>query len=162
MIKQFQTLFFNPTLISFQSPRCPLSKSLGSIHHGSRACTIIPTQKMRSSWLASLLALISISLAAEDTPKARKPCTIRSPTTGLDFDLSGLSVLPPKEDGQKSNKPEKVESWMARGYDSGVNYTINICAPVVEDLEDVVGVSESLWQNVSSFYTSAGKTYSLG
>jgi cation-dependent mannose-6-phosphate receptor len=49
-----------------------------------------------------------------------------------------------------------------RGYDYGANFTVNFCAPVVENLTDVVGIEESRWQNVSAFYEKEGKTYSIG
>ena len=122
---------------------------------------------MKSGWLSTCLVLTICSAFAaatapeEAAPKPPKPCTITSPAM-LDFDLSGLSVLP-KTEGQKNKKDAKEESWMARGYDSGVNYTINICAPVVEDVKKVEGVDESKWHNISAFYTTLeGKTFSLG
>ncbi|CAF9910154.1 MAG: hypothetical protein GOMPHAMPRED_006974 [Gomphillus americanus] len=117
---------------------------------------------MKSGWLLTCFVLTTCSaFAAEEALKPRKPCTVQSPKH-LDFDLSGLSVLP-KTEGQKSTKGARNESWMAIGYDSGVNYTINICAPVIEDIKDVEGVDESKWQNISAFYTSeSGKTFSLG
>lgn len=52
--------------------------------------------------------------------------------------------------------------YHARGYDYGSNFTINICGAVVEPIENVVGVEESKWQNISAYYTSKGDAYSLG
>jgi cation-dependent mannose-6-phosphate receptor len=118
---------------------------------------------MRFGSLVTFLVLGCLSIvSAEDTKtKPRRPCTIKSPTSGLDYDINGLAVLP-KEEGKKANKNDREESWQARGYDYKVNYTINFCAPVVEELKDVVGVEETLWKNVSAFYRSEDKIYALG
>ena len=51
---------------------------------------------------------------------------------------------------------------MAKGYDYGVNFTMNFCAPVVEEIKDVKGVEEKMWRNVSGFYRREGKIYSIG
>ncbi|TAQ87861.1 hypothetical protein B7494_g3823 [Chlorociboria aeruginascens] len=88
------------------------------------------------------------------------PCTIAS-GTGSFYDLRPLSVVPPEE-GKRPVKNAKIDSWHARGHDYKSNFTLNICAPVVEDIEDVVGVEKSLRKNVSAFYDYEGKTYSLG
>lgn len=55
-----------------------------------------------------------------------------------------------------------MESWHAKGYDYGSNFTLNFCAPVVEDIGEVEGVDRELWKNVSAYYTAGGKTYSIG
>ena len=107
------------------------------------------------------LALLPLLISAADEPKHAKPCTVTSPSSGSYFDLSSLAVLPPAEDGKKS-KDDWDESWMARGHDYGVNFTMNFCAPVVEELKDVVGVDKDEWRNVSAFYKQGEKTYSLG
>lgn len=101
--------------------------------------------------------------AADDSKKAKtpKPCTARSPSTDRFFDLNPIWLQLPSEDKKKS-KDDRTESWKARGYDIGYNFTINFCGPVIEELEDVVGVKESLWKNVSAFYEHDGKTYSIG
>ncbi|KAI5310264.1 Cation-independent mannose-6-phosphate receptor CI-MPR [Ascosphaera atra] len=39
---------------------------------------------------------------------------------------------------------------------------MNICAPVIENLNAVEGVDESNWKNISAYYTKDGKTYSIG
>ena len=49
-----------------------------------------------------------------------------------------------------------------KGYDYNVNFTINICSPVVEDVKNVQGVEKDMWQNVSAYYTHCGKTFSIG
>lgn len=103
------------------------------------------------------------ALAADDNNKAKekplKPCTIRSPSSGAFFDLNSLHINPPGEDARKD---DHIESWHARGYDYGHNFTLNFCGPVVEELDDVEGVSKSLWKNVSAFYTVGSTTYSIG
>lgn len=93
-------------------------------------------------------------------PKPVDPCTISS-TTGSFFDLRPLSIQPPEE-GKKPAKNAKTDSWHARGYDYKGNFTLNVCAPVVEGVKDIVGVDENHWQNVSAFYEFDGKKYSVG
>jgi cation-dependent mannose-6-phosphate receptor len=74
-----------------------------------------------------------------------------------------LSLSPPKtKDGEKVRKGDREESWHSRGWDYGANFTINICAPVIEELDDVVGIEKERRQNVSAYYTMDGKTYSIG
>ena len=72
-----------------------------------------------------------------------------------------IKVLPLK-DHKKAHKDDRIESWHARGYDYGTNFTLNFCAPVIETLTDVVGIAEGLWGNVSAYYEMNGKTYSIG
>ncbi|KAI1946011.1 Cation-independent mannose-6-phosphate receptor CI-MPR [Ophidiomyces ophidiicola] len=104
------------------------------------------------------------SAATEDkTEKKLKPCTIYSPNTGAYFDLNTITLSPPEtKDGKKVRLDDREDSWHARGYDYGANFTINFCAPVIEKLQDVVGVEKERWQNVSAFYKLDGKTYSIG
>jgi cation-dependent mannose-6-phosphate receptor len=96
----------------------------------------------------------------DDVKKPVDPCTIAS-SSGSFYDLRPLSVLLPAE-GKKRGKNDKTDSWHARGYDYKSNFTLNICAPVVEDVEHVVGIGKSEWKNVSAFYEFEDKTYSLG
>ncbi|THX08714.1 mannose 6-phosphate receptor domain-containing protein [Aureobasidium pullulans] len=122
---------------------------------------------MQPSILYSLLAfaLPAVVSAASDDSKGKKenhvPCTIRSPTSGAFFDLNPLHVILP-DDPKKASKDARNESWSARGYDYGANFTINFCGPVVENLTNVQGVDEARWQNVSAFYELDGKTFSIG
>lgn len=81
--------------------------------------------------------------------------------TGAYYDLNTITVLPPTEH-KRAHKDELPHSWKAKGYDYGTNFTINFCAPVIESLENVVGVEESLWKNISAYYMFDGKTYSIG
>ncbi|XHF97882.1 hypothetical protein AWENTII_001456 [Aspergillus wentii] len=113
-----------------------------------------------------LLAPFSPVAAASDDSGSHdvlSPCVARSPTTGLYYDLSSLSVYPvlPKG-GEKTHKHTRDESWHAKGHDYNANFTLNICAPVVEDVKDVVGVESSRWKNVSAYYEKEGKVYSIG
>ena len=108
----------------------------------------------------SLFLALCFSGAQAADPKPLKPCTITS-KSGLTYDLNTLAVQP-LHDGKKAHKDDREGSWTARGYDYGSNFTLNFCAPVIEELEDVVGVDEKLWRNVSAYYTKKGKTYSIG
>ena len=109
-----------------------------------------------------LVALFhAFSALAADDSKSGKPCTVTSPNHNTYYDLRKLAVLP-LEEGEKKHKDDREESWHAKGYDYGANFTINFCAPVVEELKSVVGVEEKLWKNVSAFYEKEGKTYSIG
>jgi len=98
--------------------------------------------------------------SSDDKAKPVDPCTVTS-STGSFYDLRPLTILPPV-DGKKRAKNEKIDSWHAKGYDYKSNFTLNVCAPVIEELEDVVGIKKELWQNVSAFYESGSEIYSLG
>lgn len=88
-----------------------------------------------------------------------RPCTIKSPSSGAFFDLNELHIEDPTQ--SKSKHPRK-QSWNTTGYDYGYNFTMNFCGPVIEELDDVVGVDKALWKNVSAFYTFKDRTFSLG
>jgi len=119
---------------------------------------------MKFSYACVVLALSIAGAAADEKTKEKpvKPCTIRSPSSGAFFDLNSLHIQPPSKDSKSSKKDDKPESWHAKGYDYGANFTLNICGPVVEELDDVVGVHKSLWKNTSAFYTVGKRTYSIG
>jgi hypothetical protein len=110
--------------------------------------------------LLLLLALYSQQAHSDDNPKPVDPCTVAS-SSGSFYDLRPLAIRP-LADGKKPGKNEKTDSWHARGYDYMSNFTLNICAPVVEDLHDVEGIDRSLYKNISAFYEDGSKTYSLG
>lgn len=116
---------------------------------------------MRLTSLSILLPILlsSISVFADSEPP--KPCTISSPSTGAYYDLNEIAVQP-LVDHKPQHKDDRTESWHARGYDYGTNFTMNFCRPVIEDVSDVVGVDDSLWKNVSAFYEHDGKFYSIG
>lgn len=116
---------------------------------------------------AVLAVLACQAAAASDGEGSKKepppkPCTIRSSTSGNFFDLNQLYIEPPKKDAKQTKSPAAVESWHSRGYDYGANFTMNICGPVVEELDDVVGLTSSQRKNVSAYYTKGKETYSMG
>ncbi|KAI1075402.1 mannose 6-phosphate receptor domain-containing protein [Whalleya microplaca] len=117
-----------------------------------------------SSAVLSLLSLTSISLAADaDKTTTSTACTASS-TSGAFFDLRSDIAVKPNADGSKpphSNGAPTV-NYHARGYDYGSNFTLNVCGPVIGELDGVMGVEEGKWQNISAYYTSKGFTYSLG
>lgn len=123
-------------------------------------------------WFTSATSLLLLGSAASGLAVAAsdsgahhsetKPCVARSPLSGLFFDLNAISLAPPELKKGKPVKDAREESWHARGHDYPANFTLNICAPVIEKLEDVVGVEKSRWQNVSAYYEQAGKIYSIG
>ncbi|KAI4244964.1 MAG: hypothetical protein LQ352_006669 [Teloschistes flavicans] len=109
--------------------------------------------------LLPTLSLLPLSFAADSKPLA--PCTIFSPSTNAYFDFNPLTVLPLK-DHKKVHKDDRAESWHARGYGMGTNFTLNFCAPVIETKTEAVGIEESQLKNISAFYEWKGKTYSIG
>lgn len=125
--------------------------------------------KLSNGFLQSAALLLSqfpFARTASDPSSpnsALSPCVARSPTTGLYFDLNAISLSAPVlKEGEKPGKAARTDSWHARGHDYGTNFTLNFCAPVVEDVKNVVGVSRDRWKNVSAFYERDGKTYSIG
>ncbi|KAL2043068.1 hypothetical protein N7G274_004128 [Stereocaulon virgatum] len=115
---------------------------------------------MRQYLPATILPLLlSTALAVDSKPV--KPCQIYNPINGNFYDLNSITVQP-LVDHKKAHKDDRDESWHARGYDYDKNFTMNFCAPVIEPLDDVVGVKSELVKNVSAFYTHGGLTYSIG
>ncbi|KAI5863333.1 mannose 6-phosphate receptor domain-containing protein [Durotheca rogersii] len=117
-----------------------------------------------ASALLALLSLPSISLAADaDKTTTTLPCTATS-VSGAFFDLRPDIALKLNPDGSKPahSNGAPLADYHARGYDYGSNFTLNICGAVVEPVEDVIGVDEGKWRNVSAYYVSKGDVYSLG
>lgn len=107
--------------------------------------------------LLSLYA--SSSLASTEAKPVIHPCTIYSPATGSFFDLRPLQLT---TDGTKYQAASN-ESYHAKGYDYPSNFSINFCGSVVEQLEDVQGVSPSKVANISAYYKDIrGDIYSIG
>lgn len=98
--------------------------------------------------------------ASDDKPADTIPCTAKSPNTHGFYDLRSLAVE--RVDPEKKVGGEKTDSWKAKGHDYNGNFSLNICAPVVEEIQDVVGVEESLWKNASAYYEADGKVFSIG
>ncbi|KAI4184070.1 MAG: hypothetical protein L6R41_004997 [Letrouitia leprolyta] len=107
----------------------------------------------------AVLFLVPALAAADSTPLS--PCTIYRPDSSFYYDLRPIAVQPLK-DHKKAHKDARTESWHARGYDLGTNFTLNFCAPVIERIEKAVGVDDDLLKNISAFYEWKGKTYSIG
>jgi cation-dependent mannose-6-phosphate receptor len=125
------------------------------------SCILLSTVSTGSLQPRAAHSLQSRDSSSDKKSKPLKPCTIRSPTSERFFDLNPIAVTLPEE-GKKPHKDDRTESWHSRGHDYGVNFTINFCKPVVEEIEDVVGVKKAHWGNVSAFYEMKGKTYSIG
>ncbi|XMA08489.1 hypothetical protein WAI453_001280 [Rhynchosporium graminicola] len=118
--------------------------------------------RLPTSLLITLALHYGVNGAASDEKKLLEPCTISS-ASGNFYDLRSLSI--PVPTGDKVSKGVKVDDWLARGYDyhnNTANFTLNVCAPVVGALEDVVGVEKNLWRNVSAYYEIDDKKYSIG
>ncbi|KAK7949546.1 hypothetical protein PG996_000133 [Apiospora saccharicola] len=122
---------------------------------------------MRSilSFPPAFLALLALSGAAIAADPEKTPTTTACTTTttaGSFFDLR--PDIAKKGTGAKHRRrgaaPEK--DYHARGWDYGYNFTLNVCAPVVETPEAVQGINKDLWQNISAYYTSKSETFSLG
>ena len=99
--------------------------------------------------------------AKDDSAKDFEPCTAVNPANSNFYDLRKITV-PPLVNHKKAHKDDRDESWHARGYDYGTNFTINFCAPVIESLKDVEGIKDSMTKNISAFYKVGSKTYSIG
>jgi cation-dependent mannose-6-phosphate receptor len=135
------------------------------------------------SW-ALLLPVLACGVLADDTDTpattvttAVPVCTAISSTgSGAFFDLRpDIAVAPldskssPNFRGQQQQPPpppsgsQPTTDYRARGWDYGMNFTLNICGAVTEPIRDVVGVDEKLWQNVSAYYTTPdGDKISIG
>ncbi|KAI0480064.1 mannose-6-phosphate receptor binding domain-containing protein [Xylariaceae sp. FL0804] len=117
-----------------------------------------------ATWLP-LLGLLSNSLAADSstTVTASVACTATS-AAGAYFDLTPDVALKPKADGSKPSHSNgaPLQDYHARGYDYGYNFTLNLCQPVVEPVEEVKGLDADKWASVSAYYVSKGDVYSLG
>ncbi|KAI1805585.1 mannose 6-phosphate receptor domain-containing protein [Daldinia bambusicola] len=129
----------------------------------SGSTSISPTLLPLLSFL--YLASSSLASAAGDADKTTTStaCTASS-TSGAFFDLRPDMALKKNPDGSKPSNSNgaPLADYHAKGFDYGFNFTLNICASVVEPVDEVVGVEPSLWKNVSAYYTSKGDVYSLG
>lgn len=117
-----------------------------------------------SSGLVLLLAA-AIARAADSTTSSTTSsapaCTAASKSgTGAFYDLRP-DIAVKAEDG-KSTKGSITTDYHARGWDYGRNFTLNICAPVIDAVEDVVGLNKVESKNVSAYYTYKNEIYSIG
>ncbi|KAG5927083.1 hypothetical protein E4U53_002930 [Claviceps sorghi] len=112
-------------------------------------------------------ALVAATLASAKKPSL-PPTTTNLPActatassgTGGFFDLR-----PAVAHAQPRGKPHKaglIKDYRSRGYDYGKNFTLNICAAVVDPVTNVMGVPKRSWENVSAYYTAHGNIYSIG
>lgn len=106
------------------------------------------------------LALDSQARTSTTTTAPAPACTAYSHNTGAFFDLRPAKASKPGEG--KSRKRGPTEDYHIRGYDYGRNFTLNICGPVVDPVEDVVGLGKDEWKNVGAYYTYKGEVYSIG
>ncbi|OLN87456.1 putative mannose 6-phosphate receptor-like protein [Colletotrichum chlorophyti] len=113
-----------------------------------------------------LLLLAAATARAADTSttsttSSAPACTAASKSgNGAFYDLRP-DIAVKAEDG-KSAKNSITTDYHARGWDYGRNFTLNICAPVIDAVEDVVGLSKGESKNVSAYYTYKNEIYSIG
>lgn len=122
-----------------------------------------PAPGAAAALLLALVVLADVSLAADadKTTTTAEPCTATS-TVGF-HDLRKDTAVAPPEHGAKPKSGVPTADYLARGWDYPANFTLNICAPVVKPVKDVVGLGGSgAWKNVSAYYELEGKVYSLG
>ncbi|KAI0539023.1 mannose-6-phosphate receptor binding domain-containing protein [Xylaria digitata] len=114
--------------------------------------------------ILSFLALMSSAVASDAEPTSTTTACTASSTSGAFFDLRHDAAIKPKPDGSRPShsRGAPLTDYKARGWDYGSNFTLNICNAVVEPIEDVKGIEESKWQNISAYYVSKGDYYSLG
>ncbi|KAB5517467.1 mannose-6-phosphate receptor binding domain-containing protein [Coniochaeta sp. 2T2.1] len=130
--------------------------------------------RLQSPWAVATLLIAGASAAASQVRDGEKasttstataiatPCVATS-SSGAFYDLRDdmASALKEGEKERKHKGPVDDYRW-ERPHDWHYNFTMNICAPVVKGVKDVVGVDKALWKNVSAYYEEGGKTYSLG
>jgi len=118
--------------------------------------------------LAAIAAFASVAYAEDKetgkfstTATATATACVATSTSGAFFDLRPDTAVILTE-GEKPSRGVLTEDYLARGYDIGYNFTLNICGPVVKEVEDVIGVDKPDWKNISAYYEEKGKVYSLG
>lgn len=98
--------------------------------------------------LLSALAAVGSTTAAraEKEDDKLEPCTARHPTTKEFYDLRGLARSPDEKN---------AADWHANGHDYGSNFTINICAPLIEAPSSLTKGGK----NVSAMYRDGDGDY---
>ncbi|KAG5929627.1 hypothetical protein E4U42_005217 [Claviceps africana] len=112
---------------------------------------------------AALLAAALVSAKEPTSPTTTQvpACTATASSgTGGFFDLRPAMAHP--QPLGKQQKAGVIKDYRSRGYDYGKNFTLNICAAVVDPVKDVMGVPKSSWRNVSAYYMAHGNVYSIG
>lgn len=135
--------------------------------------------RLQSPWaVATLLITVAGASAApkRDAPKTTSKTTSTAATatavatpcvatsgTGAFYDLRD-DIASALKDGEKerAHKGPIEDYTYAKPHDWPYNFTMNVCAPVVKTVKDVVGVDRAQWKNISAYYEAGGKTYSLG
>ena len=102
-------------------------------------------------------ALAAMARGAMTTTSEAAPECTASAHSGY-FDLRPDIAVAPGD----GSKRAMTTDYRANGWDTGYNFTMNICGSVVKPVEDVVGVDEEAWGNVAGYYTYDGSTYSIG
>ncbi|KAG6060830.1 hypothetical protein E4U32_003228 [Claviceps aff. humidiphila group G2b] len=118
---------------------------------------------MLHTFLSAAVLAASLVVAKESSSSTTHvpACTATASSgTGGFFDLRP-AVVHPQQQG-KQHKTVVAKDYRSRGYDYGKNFTLNICASVVDPVTDVMGVSKSSWGNVSAYYMAHGNIYSIG
>lgn len=106
--------------------------------------------------LPHLLLAPALAAAAQTTTAAQPECTAIG-HAGY-FDLRPDIALPADEAPKKA----MTTDYRSNGWDLGYNFTLNVCGPLVEPVEDFVGVDEELWGDVSGYYKYNGDVFSIG
>lgn len=84
--------------------------------------------------------------AKEEAELVLDPCTVINPNNHAFIDLRGLLVLEEK----------KPQPWPAKGYDSGLNFTLGICANPWKRAADVTEITDSVnVTSVGAYYMDA-------
>lgn len=162
----FELLYDIPTKLKL-SPFISRRKAHLDIHHQVTSIAITIMRLFSPLVLSLAMAGTHAAGGLQDEKKKEllDPCTIASTTSGTFYDLRSLSVLP-EDDKKKKKKGSDAKktpgSWHSKGYDYSSNFTLNICAPVVEEIDHVVGVEKNLWRNVSAYYEYDDEIYSMG
>ncbi|KAH6654766.1 mannose-6-phosphate receptor binding domain-containing protein [Truncatella angustata] len=125
--------------------------------------------RLSSSPATTLLAVLSLAgstiAAAADADKTTtaEACTATNTKSGSFFDLRPDIAQKAPKDGSKLKSGVPSKDYKANGYDYGYNFTLNICGPVVEEVDNVRGdISQEHWKNISAYYQTKGDIYSLG
>lgn len=129
--------------------------------------------RLRSPWAVATL-LVAVAAAASPKGDPAKPTAtatatsiatpcVATATSGAFYDLRDDMAIPMKEgEKERAHKGPTEDYNYAKPHDWPYNFTMNVCAPVVTPVKDVVGVNQAQWKNISAYYHAGGKTFSLG
>jgi cation-dependent mannose-6-phosphate receptor len=116
-----------------------------------------PEKEEKTSTSTSTSTSTAITATAVATP-----CVATS-ASGAFYDLRD-DIASAVKDGEKEKTHKgPIEDYLySKPHDWPYNFTMNVCAPVVKEVKDVVGVDKAMWKNISAYYEAEGKVYSLG